>query len=328
MPGRWCTAPILRHRKRSGIAGSGPWIRSWIAFHPVAPQGVARCRAPAGNGRKTVIWQVRNPAGRGACCASCRIPPLQVVAVPVLHKSVPETGRRVLLDGTAQAAPREQDPETPWFRGRDGCEDVAETAHQKMRRLRAEQGLCIACGKPNDSRTKRCTSCREKHNAPLRAKRAERRASGLCISCGRPTETKATRCRSCRAEQSALQRAKSAERVASGLCIMCGGPNDTELQRCSKCGEKFNASQRAMRAELEESRICISCGGPNDTTTQRCSSCRARLNASVRKMREERVASGTCISCGSMPARPGKLMCASCARAAATWARKARSRTA
>ena len=56
---------------------------------------------------------------------------------------------------------------------------MAETAHQKVRRMRAEQGqgLCVVCGKPNDSKTQRRSSCRAELNRSVGTMRAERVAS-------------------------------------------------------------------------------------------------------------------------------------------------------
>ncbi len=163
-----------------------------------------------------------------ACLASCRIPlACRSSQFPCLVTGVPRTGWRVPLDGTAQSMLRKQDPETPCFQGRYGCEGMAETAHQKMRRKRVEQGLCIACGKPNDSRTRRCTTCREKHNAPLKAKRADRAASGLRISCGRPSDARTTRCSSCRAEHKAQQSGREWLNVRHPVFASCAAGQTT-----------------------------------------------------------------------------------------------------
>ena len=63
-------------------------IRSWIAFHPVAHQGVAAVQGASREREEDRDPTTRNPAGCGACSASCRIPPLQAVAVPLPFSGV------------------------------------------------------------------------------------------------------------------------------------------------------------------------------------------------------------------------------------------------
>ena len=85
---------------------------------------------------------------------------------------------------------RERYHDDPKFRQRV-IDAVVNSEKRKTAKCLA-QGLCIECGKPNDSKTQTCSSCSEKINAYRRKRmknvRRKRREQGLCPECGKPAK--------------------------------------------------------------------------------------------------------------------------------------------
>ena len=85
----------------------------------------------------------------------------------------------------------------------------------RWKRLK-DSGLCITCGKINDTSYNNCTSCRS-HINELRKQMYERRYKlGLCINCGEVnTDTNFKQCFDCRARNSARKSAWYKNKLAN-----------------------------------------------------------------------------------------------------------------
>lgn len=102
---------------------------------------------------------------------------------------------------------------------------------------RKENGLCITCGRTNDTQTVRCSSCRERYRAHNRRYKHLARDTGLCSSCRKvPVVSEKSVCQACMDRITTNRKKnyhfdKDAAIVGyGGECRCCGNHNHRVLQ--------------------------------------------------------------------------------------------------
>lgn len=171
------------------------------------------------------------------------------------------------------------------------------------------EGLCVDCGKLNDSEKGRyCTACKEKRKE-ARLKRMEfRKANGICVRCGRPNDrTGFSSCSKCSEKESK----KRMKRTMNGCCSWCGKPNDRAnigMSVCSVCSERA----RLKTAERKQKNLCVGCGTYVEDGKVRCPTCRKKNNLANKKQYYAYKNIGLCVECKTYLAVPGKTRCEVC----------------
>lgn len=97
---------------------------------------------------------------------------------------------------------------------------------------RKENGLCVKCGKPNDTKYIYCSVCKGKDTERKRKYRK--------------TQSDEVR-KKINDNRSIRQKNKYYYRKENGLCTKCGKPNDTKTVYCTVCREKTNEQNRRKK---------------------------------------------------------------------------------
>ena len=142
-----------------------------------------------------------------------------------------------------------------------------ERANARLRRRHAERaarGLCTRCAKsPPEPGLKMCGSCAEKRRAADRARRARARGEGKPYA-GRDPDL----CR--RADRARDRRRRRAWRDA-GLCSNCGrNPPEDGRSVCEPCREAKRAVDRRRYAARRAAGVCVRCSEPAAGGSSRC----------------------------------------------------------
>jgi hypothetical protein len=117
-------------------------------------------------------------------------------------------------------------------------------------------GLCVSCGKFQESEGMLCEACRER--ARLNSQRADKnryarlRAAGLCTGCKKPVEDGKARCLECSRKNTDGVLRHRRERIAKGLCAICGEPTRPGMTTCFKCALKRSAQRYAKAVTANE----------------------------------------------------------------------------
>ena len=131
-------------------------------------------------------------------------------------------------------------------------------------------GLCLDCGAARDNHTKRCSVCRDKRRASLKAsgyskKRYwERRNAGVCQKCDAQRLPDDAYCKKCR------ERIKKQSRAvgrtyhglkAAGICVHCQSrkPEKPGHTRCNRCAAWSNNYQKERAEQKWEAGDCFHC---------------------------------------------------------------------
>ena len=142
-----------------------------------------------------------------------------------------------------------------------------ERANARLRRRHAERlasGTCTRCAKgPPEPGLKMCGSCAEKRRAADRARRARARGEGKPYA-GRDPDL----CR--RADRARDRRRRRAWRDA-GLCSNCGrNPPEDGRSVCEPCREAKRAVDRRRYAARRAAGACVRCSEPAIGGSSRC----------------------------------------------------------
>ena len=196
-----------------------------------------------------------------------------------------------------------------------GSSSGKERANARLRRRYAERvavGLCTKCGKASSEEGLRvCGSCADKRRAADRARRA--RARGKPYAGRDPVK-----CR--RAGRAADRRRRRAWRDA-GLCTKCGrNPPGDRRSVCETCREAMRDRERRRYAARAAAGLCVRCSEPAAGGLSRCTRHAAleaervspeRKSATSRKRYARRRTQGRCVDCGIDAA--GAARCPACA---------------
>jgi len=142
-----------------------------------------------------------------------------------------------------------------------------ERANARLRRRHAERaalGLCTRCAKsPAEPGLKMCGSCAEKRRAADRARRARARAEGKPYA-GRDPDLRR------RADRAWDRRRRRAWRDA-GLCSNCGrNPPEDGCSVCEPCREARRAVDRRRYEVRRSAGLCVRCSEPAIGGSSRC----------------------------------------------------------
>lgn len=154
-------------------------------------------------------------------------------------------------------------------------------------------GLCVQCGKPNNTDKSRCPACAQKINNRHRAYRKYAVKAGLCTVCrkNKPFSNKRI-CEDCLQRQSdydtvrnthqrlqEVYKRRKEKAIAEGKCIYCGKKQAVKGQYCESCYSKYHKrTQRYMvRSERPSYGLCYTCGKPLDSKYRICLQCRSRI---------------------------------------------------
>lgn len=165
----------------------------------------------------------------------------------------------------------------------------------KEKRLkRAQEGICLNCGKPSDRVGYiYCSQC-----ADAKKRRYYlRKSQGLCVDCGEPTETGNIRCGKCRAINADTRREEYKSLKEMNLCTKCkmytAAPGRTKCEVCLAIDAEKSARQREKDPEKEEER-------------------RIKRKEYMRRKRAEAKANGMCVTCMKREAAKGFKTCLDC----------------
>ena len=144
---------------------------------------------------------------------------------------------------------------------------------------------------------------KERANARLRRRHAERLASGTCTRCAKsPPETGLKVCGTCRDKRRAADRARRARARGEGKPY---GGRDPDL-----CRRADRARDRRRRRAWRDAGLCSNCGrNPPEDGRSVCEPCREAKRAVDRRRYAARRAAGVCVRC-SEPAVDGSSRCA------------------
>ncbi len=144
---------------------------------------------------------------------------------------------------------------------------------------------------------------RERANARLRRRHAERSASGTCTRCGKaPPEPGLKMCRDCGEKRRAADRDRRARAKAEGKQY---GGRDPDL-----CRRADRARDRRQRRAWRDAGLCSNCGrNPSEDGRSVCEPCREARRAIDRRRYAARRAAGACVRCAE-PAVDGSSRCA------------------
>ena len=171
---------------------------------------------------------------------------------------------------------------------------------------RKENGLCVKCGKQNDTSGVLCSECKDCGNKIQRKSYKYYIGIGICPRCHKEKlygDEKA--CLLCSAERYSRQlnrdkeraneiRRKSgrkiyAESSAKGICVRCNKRKAVEGQKCCKmCVEKRNAYRRAKREGIPRGLrpdfgLCYHCGDSVKEGQRVCAKCHEKITEGNRK---------------------------------------------
>ena len=147
------------------------------------------------------------------------------------------------------------------------------------------------------------SSGKERANARLRMRYAERVAVGICTKCGKaPPEDGLKVCGSCADKRRAADRARRAR--ARGRDKPYAGRDPV---RCRHAGR---AADRRRRRQRRDAGLCTKCGrNPPGDGRSVCEPCREAMRARERRRYAARIAAGLCVRC-TEPAAGGLSRCA------------------
>jgi len=148
-----------------------------------------------------------------------------------------------------------------------GSSSAKERANARLRRRHAERiasGVCPRCAKgPPEPGLKLCRTCGEKRRAADKARRARARQEGKLYGGRDPLK-----CR--RADRAGDKRRRRARRDA-GLCSKCGrSPPEDGRSVCEPCREAVRAAERARYAARTAAGLCVRCAEPAIGGSSRC----------------------------------------------------------
>ncbi len=162
-------------------------------------------------------------------------------------------------------------------------------AWKVRREQRIAEGLCTKCGKPNDTNTRMCSTCREIINRQAGECRAYKKNRGICQDCGAEIFPGETYCRVCMNRR-----------------------NDMNRKRYQKDPNRMIEAQKRRKERYKEEGRCIYCGNPlsdADKSSGLSSCLECRLKMKKYKLEHRTIKPiGICRYCDK-PAVPGKCFC-------------------
>ena len=146
------------------------------------------------------------------------------------------------------------------------------------------------------------SAAKERANARLRRRYAERVANRTCARCGKaPPEHGLKLCESCAERRRAADRARRAKAKDRGKPYAGRDPI-----RCRRAGR---AADRRRRRARRDAGLCTKCGrNPPGDGRSVCETCRAAMRARERRRYAARAAAGLCVRCAE-PAAGGLSRC-------------------
>lgn len=186
---------------------------------------------------------------------------------------------------------------------------------RKMYEKRISQGLCVTCGKPNDTDTQQCSECREKSAIKAKERREFLKSYGFCPRCGinkifGPENT----CPECRAKEAEralryreenkvkvrirdikIQKSRRIRLLSNGICPICGKRQVTQgYKSCVYCRKKA-ASKKRERNSIKptnihkiwkEQGLCYYCGKEREPGYRVCHECHIKGIEYARRSKE------------------------------------------
>lgn len=80
----------------------------------------------------------------------------------------------------------------------------------------------------------------------------ERAEQGLCIQCGKVHVWVGTLCDACKAKKDAARKAREKRHAQEGRCIKCGRPHDGDTLTCRECLDRMRKNMRNYKERQKE----------------------------------------------------------------------------
>jgi hypothetical protein len=194
-----------------------------------------------------------------------------------------------------------------------------KTRRKEKYEQRKQNGLCVRCGKPSETKQIFCNTCRDRKHATDKNLRNKRKEKGLCPDCKKYTEN-GVRCDRCKKTSNMRQKALTKKRKQEGCCDDCGKPADGKIY-CDGCKNKRKERTNKLRItdpikfkELRRkhmatwrnkclvSGLCWRCGNNSIKTGKKmCAECLKKRHGEHKKRHTARISQGMCRFCGINP---------------------------